>query len=213
MASVSENTIRSSVEATEAFITWYYDALNKGRPVASGYVNGNKTYQTANHAPADIVINGLLVNTPEEWDALLEKQRIPNSVLEANAAKSDSSTTTTTEKPAIPPSASTNGKEIKRPLVQYHVESWDTHVINADYTFAAPEDLIKKYSKGAGVRMMLLVTASGTVTFGLDKESSSKKQHFHDTFTLVPNWEVIARAGSKATRRYIITSHNYRAYP
>ncbi|KAK4219226.1 hypothetical protein QBC37DRAFT_436795 [Rhypophila decipiens] len=189
MASVSENTIRSSVEATEAFITWYYDALNKGRPVASGYVNGNKTYQTANHAPADIVINGLLVNTPEEWDALLEKQRIPNSVLEANAAKSDS------------------------PLVQYHVESWDTHVINADYTFAAPEDLIKKYSKGAGVRMMLLVTASGTVTFGLDKESPSKKQHFHDTFTLVPNWEVIARAGSKATRRYIITSHNYRAYP
>lgn len=162
-------------------MNWYYQALNEGRPVTSGYVNGNKTYQAANHPPADICINGLVVATPEEWDKLLEQQRFTES---------------------------TQGKG--KPVVRYNVDTYDVHILNSDYQFAAPQDLIKKYGKNAGVRMMLLVTVSGTVVFGT--EVNSPKQHFHDVFTLVPNWDVIARAGSRATRRYIVSSHNYRAY-
>jgi len=167
--------------AAEGFVAWYYPTINEGKPVSSGYVNNNKTYQAASHPPADICINGLAVATPEEWDKLLEQQRFTK----VNQGKG-------------------------KPVVRYNVETYDVHVLNSNYTFAAPEELIKKYNKNSGVRMVMLVTVSGTVQFGADK--SSPKQHFHDVFTLVPNWEVIARAGSKATRRYIICSQNYRAY-
>lgn len=185
-------------------MTWYYDAVNKAKPVSSGYVNASKTYMAASHPPADLTMNGRQLSTPEEWDKLLEQQRTPQLVI--------SPSTTTQVQPPTGPASTTASKEDKTPpvLVQYTVETYDAHIINADYTFACPPDLIKKYSKNAGVRMMLLVTVSGTVAFGPDKESP--KQTFHDSFVLVPNWDVIARAGSKATRRYIVASQTYRAF-
>ncbi|KAM7198089.1 hypothetical protein V8F20_006334 [Naviculisporaceae sp. PSN 640] len=200
MSPISESNIRSSSEAAEAFVTWYYDAINKGKPISSGYVNANKTYMAAQHPPADLIINGRQLSTPEEWEKLLEQQRTPQLVLSPPSSTTTNITNINISKEDKPP---TN-------LVQYTPESYDTHIINADYTFACPPDLAKKYSKNAGVRMMLTVTVSGRVSFGPDKEAP--KQTFHDSFVLVPNWEVIARAGSKATRRYIVVSQTYRAF-
>ena len=114
-------------------MTWYYHSINEGKPVASGYVNGNKDYQAASHPPADICVNGLHVATPEEWDKLLEQQRFTKV---------------------------TQGKG--KPVVRYTVDNCDVHILNSNYTFAAPEELIKKYNKNSGVRMMMLLTVSGT---------------------------------------------------
>ncbi|KAK3360064.1 hypothetical protein B0T25DRAFT_629288 [Lasiosphaeria hispida] len=195
----SDTSIRCSAEAAKVFVDWYYQSINEGRPVAGAYVTNNATYRTAGHPPSDICANGLVVATPEEWDKMLAQQRfIPASASTTAAAASASSRS--------PPLA-----------VNYDVECYDVHAINPDFRFAAPPALLTDgkahgsgESNGAGVRMMMMVSVSGTVTFGLDKDAP--KQHFSDIFILVPNWDVIAKHGSRSTRRYIVASQTYRAY-
>jgi len=155
-------------------------------------VNNNPTYRAAGHPPADICINGLVVATPEEWDQMLAKQR------------------------HIPAQASTGGNPSRGAshAVRYEVDTFDMHVINPDYRFAAPPAVLvpdpSKPDHGAGVRIMTMLTVSGTVHFTADKEGL--KQHFNDVFILVPNWDIIAKHGSRGVKRYLIASHNYRAF-
>ncbi|KAK0719708.1 hypothetical protein B0H67DRAFT_643030 [Lasiosphaeris hirsuta] len=196
----SETSIRCSAEAAKVFVDWYYQSVNEGKPVAGAYVTNNATYRASGHPPSDICANGLVVATPEEWDQMLAQQRF----IPANAAASAATTSTTIGR--SPPSA-----------VNYDVECYDAHVINPDFRFAAPPALLTDgkahgsgESNGAGVRMMVMVSVSGTVTFGLEKDAP--KQHFSDVFILVPNWDVIAKHGSRGTRRYIVASQTYRAY-
>jgi len=90
------------------------------------------------------------------------------------------------------------------------------HVLNPDYRFAAPPEIqngtdAKAMTRTEHARIMMMVTASGTVTFGTD-DRHALKQHFNDVFILVPNWDVVARPGSRNNRRYLIASHTYRAY-
>ncbi|KAK3378421.1 hypothetical protein B0H63DRAFT_247019 [Podospora didyma] len=189
--SVLDANIRSSAEAATEFVDWYYPALNSGKSVVSGYINNNVRYKEAGHAPADICVNGIVVPTPDEWDSMLEKQRY-TAITSKNT-------------------------------VHYIVESYDVHVINPDYRFAAPADLLpptsglesqraRENKRLEGVRIVMMLTVSGTVHFGTDAKDPVLKQHFNDVFILVPNWDVLSRAGSRATRRYLISSHTYRAY-
>ncbi|KAK0635348.1 hypothetical protein B0T17DRAFT_586892 [Bombardia bombarda] len=186
---------------TISFVDWYYQTVNDGKPVAIAYVNNNATYKTAAHPPADICVNGLVVATPEEWDKQLEQQR-------ATAAPA---TTTSSGAAAVVTNKPGTASALTA-TVRYEVECYDVHVINRDYQFAAPAALLAGANKddAAGARIMMMLTVSGTVTFGSDR--SAVKQHFNDVFILVPNWDAIARHGSRSTRRYIISSHTYRAY-
>ncbi|KAK3684973.1 hypothetical protein B0T22DRAFT_204902 [Podospora appendiculata] len=180
-----EENVRRSAEAAKEFVEWYYNNLNQGKPVSSGYVDKNKSYQAAS-IKADITINGSPPITPEEWDAKLAAQRTP---------------------PAA--AASTAGDPSLAPKVHYEVDCYDVHVINADYRAGATSTQLEKLGK-PGVRMMLMLSVSGTVTFG--SGDGATKQHLNDTFILVPNWDALSRAGSRNTRRYLVFSHTYRAY-
>ncbi|KAK0643025.1 hypothetical protein B0T16DRAFT_429808 [Cercophora newfieldiana] len=188
-----ERAVQSSAEACENFINTYYKTLNEHKSVASYYVTNNQTYCNAGHPPADICINGLVLATPAEWDAMLAAQR--------QAPGSSTASSTTTHRP-FP--------------VTYEVESWDAHVINPDYRFAAPPALLvpdpSKSDHGAGIRIMTMLTVSGTVHFTNERDGESFKQHFNDVFILVPNWDILARHGKNAVKRYLIASHNYRAF-
>ncbi len=122
-------------------------------------------------------------------------------------------------RPIIPTTTTTASAPTKAPPVHYEVDCFDVHVINADYRFAAPASLLPgtasstskgSSSTGPGVRLMMMLTVSGTVSFGADREAL--KQHFHDVFILVPNWDAIARHGLRANKRSLIASHTYRAY-
>ncbi|KAL2023873.1 hypothetical protein VTK56DRAFT_650 [Thermocarpiscus australiensis] len=187
MASTQITNIRRSAEAARIFVDWYYRQINIARPIAPAYINGHPAY--ANHPPADICINGLVVATPEEWESLLEKQRQAPSTTPAHLR-----------------------------AVRYEVQSYDVHVINNDYRFGAPQKLLDAHGPHDGVRMMMLLTVSGTVYFGVDKsdrhvDNYAYKQHFNDVFILVPDWDLLARPGPKHERRkYLIASHTYRAY-
>lgn len=153
--------------------------------MAQAYVNGHAAYERAGHPAADICINGLVVGTPQEWEGLLAQQR------------------------QAPPDMSPDRK-----AVRYRVEAYDVHVVNSDYRFAAPPRLLEKHSPTDGVRMMLALSASGTVYFGAGKTDDDYllKQHFQDSFILVPNWDLLEKPGVRHGRRYLIISHNYRAY-
>ncbi|KAK3995601.1 hypothetical protein QBC44DRAFT_19880 [Cladorrhinum sp. PSN332] len=104
--------------------------------------------------------------------------------------------------------------------VRYVVESFNTSVVNGDYKFAAPQNLVDIHSKNDGVRLMISLSVSGTVYYGVDRHSRDNvnyavKKHFNDLFLLVPNWEVIGRnSKNKAVvgRRYIVASHTHRAF-
>ncbi|KAK4137468.1 hypothetical protein BT67DRAFT_438734 [Trichocladium antarcticum] len=186
MASLQETNIRCSAEAAKNFVEWYYRQVNEAKPVAQGYVNGNATYDKAGHPPADICINGLAVATPAEWGKLLEQQRVVPS-----------------------------GASLDRKAVRYEVQCYDVHVINSDYRFAAPPKLVDIHAPTDGVRMMLMLSVSGSVYFGASSKSNDDyalKQHFNDVFILVPNWDVLEKPGAKFGRKYLVASHTYRAY-
>ncbi|KAK0613383.1 hypothetical protein B0T14DRAFT_526137 [Immersiella caudata] len=182
-----ERAVTASAEACEKFVETYYQAINSNKPVASYYVTDNTTYTNAGHPPADICINGQAGLTPKQWDDLLETQR------------------------KIPSASNTNPRYHP---VRYEVESYDMHVINPDYRFAAPPALLvpdtSKPDLGAGIRLMMMLTVSGTVYFTSDRDGL--KQHFNDVFILVPNWDVLAKHGSRAARKLLIASHSYRAF-
>ena len=92
------------------------------------------------------------------------------------------------------------------------------HVINKDYRFAAPAEIqaatdAKLMQRTEDARLMMVVTVAGNVTFGAAKEKGTPpKQHFSDVFVLVPNWDFVTRPKFKGHKRYLVTSHTYRAY-
>jgi NTF2-related export protein 1/2 len=174
------------IPAAKNFVEWYYRQVNESKPVTQSYVNGNATYDKAGHPPADICINGLLVATPQEWEKLLAQQRVVPS-----------------------------GASLDRKAVRYEVECYDVHVINSDYRFAAPQKLIDIHAPNDGVRMMMMLTVSGSIYFGASSKSNEDyaiKQHFNDVFILIPNWDIIEKPGAKFGRKYLVASHTYRAY-
>ena len=171
--------------AAKNFVDWYYRQINDSKSVSQGYVNGHAAYDKAGHPPADICINGQVVATPQEWEKLLEQQRQAPKQPDPNKRR-----------------------------VRYDVDTLNVHVINADYRFGAPQKMLDLHSPTDGVRMMMLVRASGTVYFGTGRNKGDdywEKQDFHDTFILVPNWEVLEKPGNKYGRKYLAISHNYRA--
>lgn len=145
------------------------------------------------------------MGTPQEWDKLLEQQRQAPKQPDPNKRR-----------------------------VRYDAETLDAHVLNADYRFAAPPQLLDLHAPTDGVRMMLHVTVTGTVYFGTGRapvssstssaSSSSgggssstqgadywEKQQFRDTFILVPNWDALEKVGTRLGRKFLVISHNYRA--
>jgi len=98
---------------------------------------------------------------------------------------------------------------------RYEVETFDAHVINSNYCFGASDAQLapdpSKPDQSAGVRFMMMLSVSGKVHFGSDKDSL--KQHFNDVFVLVPNWDSLKHSTSRsAGKRFLIMSHTYRAY-
>jgi len=78
-------------------------------------------------------------------------------------------------------------------VVRYVVESFNSQVLNSDYQFAASRELVDIHGKNDGVRMMLTLSVSGTVYYGVEKHARENtnymvKKHFNDVFILVPNW-------------------------
>lgn len=115
------------------------------------------------------------------------------------------------------PASSSSPGPASSSAVRYEVDAFDVHVINHDYRFAAPPAVLvpdpSKPAHGAGVRIMMALTVAGTVHLGSTSGAeNARTQHFSDVFILVPNWDAIAKHGSRNTRRYIIASHTYRAY-
>ncbi|KAK4191680.1 hypothetical protein QBC35DRAFT_295137 [Podospora australis] len=187
MSRTDDTNARCCADAANKFVTWYYQQLNEGKPIAQAYVNKNETLMKVGHPPAEICINGQMVATPEDLDTLWAQQR--------------SAPLATTDKTHV----------------HYDVHCFDAVVINKDYRFACPQNLIDIHGPNDGVRMMMTVTVSGDVYFGVSKnwktnDDFATKQHFNDVFILVPNWEVIGKQNGKFGKKYLVSSHTYRAF-
>ncbi|KAK0739642.1 hypothetical protein B0T21DRAFT_346936 [Apiosordaria backusii] len=184
MAYVDDTNTRCAADAAAKFVSWYYNQINEAKGISQSYVTNNETYKNAGHPPADICVNGLVCATPEDWEKLLAQQRDA-------------------------PKAATDKKHVR-----YLVDTYDTHVINADYRFGATQNLIDLHGVNDGVRMMIMINVSGTVYFGVSMgnyDEYAVKQHFNDVFILVPNWDTLGK-GSKYGKKFLIASQTYRAY-
>ncbi|KAK5661548.1 hypothetical protein OQA88_11454 [Cercophora sp. LCS_1] len=97
---------------------------------------------------------------------------------------------------------------------RYKVESIDAHILNPDYRFAAPPSLLapnpSKPDQGASTKIMLMVTVSGTVT--ITEHVNTNAYKFNDVFRLVPNWDVIAKYGTKGAKRFLVASQTLRVF-
>lgn len=105
-------------------------------------------------------------------------------------------------------------KEQTSKSTNYHVESFDCHVISPSFTLATP-DWAKDVSNNAqqqqdiknGHRMSIYLTVTGRFDAGDRKQQTS----FHETFLLAPNWEALKPGAAKGMRRVLIQSQNFRA--
>lgn len=181
-----EAIIRSSGEAARAFTDWYYTQLTDGKPVSSCYVNSNAKYLAASHPPADICINGTVVSTPEEWDRLLDQQRLIPFTQQKGKVKYE-----------------VEGFDV-------HVINKDYRFAAPAEIQAATDAKLMQRTEDA--RIMMVVTVSGNVTYGGKEKGTPPKQHFSDVFVLVPNWDYVTRPKFKGHKRYLVASHTYRAY-
>jgi NTF2-related export protein 1/2 len=93
------------------------------------------------------------------------------------------------------------------PPAHYEVQTFDCQIINPSYPTAIPA------KSAAAVRnMSLLVTVSGYVKFGDDREIRDlPSRGFSDTFVLVPNpTESRPGAKGKGKKQWLIQSQNFR---
>lgn len=177
----------SQKPAARAFTDWYYTSLTDGKPVSSAYVNSNAKYLAASHPPADICINGTVVSKPEEWDALLEQQRL------------------------IPFTGAKGKVKYEVDGFDVHVINKDYRFAAPAEIQAATDSKLMARTEDA--RIMMVVTVAGSVSFGgKETRGTPEKQHFSDVFVLVPNWDYITRPKFKGHKRYLVASHTYRAY-
>ena len=84
------------------------------------------------------------------------------------------------------------------------VDSFDSHVVNPNFSFAAPD----VRSDRTGGRASIVAQVTGTVQYGRGRDAP--RQSFNEVFLLVPNWDAMARNPPKNLRRWLIMSQNFR---
>lgn len=181
-----ETEVKISSNGAESFVSWYYQDLNEGRPLAPYYINSSSKYTDAG-ITADVTINGAHLTNPSEYEALLDQQRSG--------------------------AGNTNGHNSKNKGVVYEATSYDTQVLNNDYGLGCPEHILKQGPDRHGGRISMLVTVTGTLKLLGGGHSDAQAQHvrFHEVFVLVPNWDVVGRRNPpRNAKRFLISSQNYR---
>lgn len=184
-----EIDVKVSSEGAQSFVEWYYNDLNDHRTLASFYVNSSSKYTNAG-ITADITINGAVLTSPAEYEALLDEQR--GALNKANGADVSSSSSSRTS-------------ALK---VRYEVDGFDTQVINNDYGLACPEHILSRGPDKNGGRISMVVSVQGVVHLGSAPDTQHKR--FHEVFVLVPNWDVRGRNPPRNAKRFLISSQNYR---
>ncbi|ROW11748.1 hypothetical protein VPNG_05652 [Cytospora leucostoma] len=184
--------VRVSSEGAQSFVDWYYRDLNDNRSLSSYYVNTSTKYTNAG-INADITINGGALASPAEYEALLDEQRGSSKANGADGKASSSSSSS---------GLSTSNK------VRYEVDSFDTQVINNDYSLACPEHILSRGPDKSGGRVSMVVTVMGVVHVGSGPDALRRR--FHEVFVLVPNWDVRGRNPPRNAKRFLISSQNYR---
>ncbi|KUI60806.1 hypothetical protein VP1G_07993 [Cytospora mali] len=180
-----EIEVKVSSEGAQSFVEWYYRDLNDHRTLSSFYINASNKYTNAG-INADITINGAVLASPAEYEALLGEQRgasNPNGT-------ADSSSRTGTMK------------------VRYEVDGFNTQVINNDYDIACPEHILSRGPDKNGGRISMVVSVMGVLHLGAAPDTVHKR--FHEVFVLVPNWDVRGRNPPRNAKRFLISSQNYR---
>lgn len=181
-----EIDVKVSSEAAQSFVEWYYNDINDHRSLASFYVNASSKYTNAG-ITADITINGAVLASPAEYEALLDEQRgaAPNK---ANGTD--------------------HGSRTSALKVRYEVDGFDTQVINNDYGLACPEHILSRGPDKSGGRISMVVGVQGVVHLGAAPDTQHKR--FHEVFVLVPNWDARGRNPPRNAKRFLISSQNYR---
>ncbi|ROW06145.1 hypothetical protein VMCG_04605 [Cytospora schulzeri] len=187
-----EIDVKVSSEGAQSFVEWYYNDLNDHRSLSSFYVNSSTKYTNAG-INADITINGAVLTSPAEYEALLDEQRGAPNKANGTGPSSGSS------------SSSSRSSALK---VRYEVDGYDTQVINNDYGLACPEHILSRGPDKNGGRISMVVSVQGVVHLGAAPDTQHKK--FHEVFVLVPNWDVRGRNPPRNAKRFLISSQNYR---
>lgn len=184
--------VKVSSEGAQSFVDWYYRDLNDNRSLLPYYVNASTKYTNAG-INADITINGGVLASPAEYEALLDEQRgagKPNGPADSNASSSSYTPSTNNNK------------------VRYEVDSFDAQVVNDDYSLACPEHILSRGPDRGGGRVSAVVTVMGVVHVGGGPDALRRR--FHEVFVLVPNWDVRGRNPPRGAKRFLIASQNYR---
>lgn len=193
-----ETDVKVSSEGAQSFVEWYYNDVNDHRSLASFYVNSSSKYTNAG-ITADITINGGVLASPAEYEALLDEQRGVAPSNSNNKANGTGNSTT---------GGSSSSSRTPALRVRYEVDGFDTQVINNDYGLACPDQILSRGPDKAGGRISMVVSVQGVVHLGSPPDTQHKR--FHEVFVLVPNWDVRARNAPRGAKRFLISSQNYR---
>ena len=176
---------KAASDAAERFVDDFYDTLNKRRNIEPFYVNACTRYTSLK---ADISINGLVVPTPADFQAMIEK-RGPGVHYEVESFDAH----------CINP--------------DFNIDAPD-HALEPDRSGAKGQLLVSVVGRVRYARTKALRELARQMAPDLEERLLSdpmfapREQNFTDVFVLVPNWDTFVARSPR--RRQLILSHKFR---
>ncbi|KAI8946211.1 hypothetical protein F4801DRAFT_565454 [Xylaria longipes] len=193
-------------DAAQDFVEHYYESLNNRQPLAQYYASTSTRLTSASVKP-DISINGRVLESVAEYEALLDAQGrnvrytvasfdaqpvSPNYALGCPEALSLSGTDASS-------SASGRGKVAKSikdgDRVSFVVQ------VNGTIRYGRPGDATTTAPPAVG--------GGGNPTPG---DGEPPETGFNEAWLLVPHWEALGRNAPYGLKKWVVVSQNFRAF-
>ncbi|KAI0192180.1 nuclear transport factor 2 domain-containing protein [Astrocystis sublimbata] len=194
---------RVASDAAQAFVTHYYESLNKRQPLAQYYAS-TSTHLSSVPVKPDISINGQVVESVAAYEALLDAQ---GKNVQYTVASFDAQPVSPNYALGCPDALALSG---------------------SDTSSNAPGRSKVAKSIKDGDRVSFTVQVSGVVRYGKAGDDSAAtgpsagpgsgpgdgeppEMGFNEAWLLVPHWEALGRNASRGLKEWVVVSQNFRA--
>ncbi|KAI0398361.1 nuclear transport factor 2 domain-containing protein [Xylariaceae sp. FL0594] len=205
-------------EAATAFVSDYYEALNRRQPLAQYYASASKHLTAASVKP-DISINGRVVDSVADYEAMLDAQGA-NVSYEVHSFDAHPINATFTI--GCPDNLSTTTDAPGRGKVNKSVRDGDR------ISFAIQVSGTVRYGKPAARPAAGTTTTPAAKVPNADDAAAKAKSSrapievpavsdtplekaFTESWLLVPHWESLGRNAPRGLRKWLVVSQNFRA--
>ncbi|KAI1284436.1 hypothetical protein F5Y07DRAFT_346527 [Xylaria sp. FL0933] len=204
----AETQVKVVSDAAQTFVEQYYESLNKRQSLASYYASTSPHLTSASVKP-DISINGRVVESVAEYEALLDAQG-PNVYY--TVASFDAHPVNPNfalgcpENLSLGPNGSEGGGQ-GRGRVAKSIKDGDrvSFVVQVSGTI--------RYGKpGDTPAPAAAATTAAQGGAAAAADGAPVEKGFNEAWLLVPHWEALGRNAARGLKKWVVVSQNFRAF-